>query len=176
MTKPLPQILDDEWEPPPREPRRVVVVAACVGAALLVACVAFFKISAGMSRPDDERIWGPIATPVDDRVWGGGPIATVPTSVSHDSVRHAATRPAPPPAPASRRLPGYLSINSRPWAELSVDGQVVGNTPQVRVRVMPGRHHLLLARPGFQAHSAWVDVPAGATVRLTNITLAEITQ
>jgi len=69
-----------------------------------------------------------------------------------------------------------LSVNSRPWAELSVDGQVVGNTPQVKVRVIPGRHQLLLARPGFQAHSVWVVVPAGVTVRLTNITLAEITQ
>jgi PEGA domain-containing protein len=149
-----------------------MLVAACIGAALVVACVAFFKTSGRVSRSDDERIWGPIATPYEDHVSAAGPIATVPTAASA-SVRRAET---PRPAPAPLRLPGYLSVNSRPWAELSVDGQVVGNTPQVRVRVIPGRHHLLLARPGFLAHSAWVEVPAGATVRLTNITLAEITQ
>jgi len=170
---PPPRILDDAWEPPPGTRRRPALVAVCIGTALVVACVAFFKTSARMSQLDDQRIWGPIATPYEERASSGRPIVTVPTAVVSDSVRHVATaRPAARP----RQLPGFLSVNSRPWAELSVDGQVVGNTPQVRVRVIPGRHHLLLARPGFLAHSAWVDVPAGATVRLTNITLAEITQ
>jgi serine/threonine-protein kinase len=131
-----------------------------------------------VSPPDDQRIWGPIATPYEDRV------ATVPTPVApepalHDEPARPAPRPRPSaasPAPRQPAAPGYLSVNSRPWAELSVDGQVVGNTPQVRVRVIPGRHQLLVARPGFQAYSVWVDVRAGATVRLTNITLAEITQ
>lgn len=180
-SSPLPRILDDVWEAPPRNRRRVGLVAVSIGTALVVACVAFLKTSARMSQRDDQRIWGPIATPYEDHVSaaGGGPFASVPTAAV-DSVRHAETaRPAPrpraPAAPAPRQ-PGYLSVNSRPWAELSVDGQVVGNTPQVKVRVIPGRHQLLLARPGFQAHSVWVDVPAGVTVRLTNITLAEITQ
>ena len=175
-------ILDDDWEPPPRPRRRPVLVAACMGTALVVAGVAFFKASAGISRPDDERNWRPSATRYEAHDSGGGgvPIATVPTAVASDSVHRAEpARPAPRPraaAPAPRRLraPAYLSVNSRPWAELSVDGQVVGNTPQVRVRVVPGRHHLVLARRGFQTHSAWVDVPPGATVRLTNITLTEI--
>ncbi len=162
-SSPLPQIVDDVWEAPPRNRRRVALVAVSIGTALVVACVAFFKTSARMSQRDDQRIWGPIATPYEDHVG---------RAAAADSVRHIETaRPAPRP-----RQPGYLSVNSRPWAELSVDGQVVGNTPQVKVRVIPGRHQLLLARPGFQAHSVWVDVPAGVTVRLTNITLAEITQ
>jgi hypothetical protein len=72
--------------------------------------------------------------------------------------------------------PGYLSINSSPWAELSLDGHVVGNTPQVKIRVTPGRHHVQLARDGFQTHSAWVNVPAGGTMRLTGITLAAVTR
>ncbi len=163
QSTPPPRILDDVWEPPPGTRRRPVLVAACIGTVLVVACVAFFKTSARVSQRDDQRMWGPIATPYEDHV---------ATAAAADSVRHIETaRPAPRP-----RQPGYLSVNSRPWAELSVDGQVVGNTPQVRVRVIPGRHQLLLARPGFQAHSVWVDVPAGVTVRLTNITLAEITR
>jgi len=175
---PLPRILDDVWEPPPQPRRRPTLVAACIGAALVVASVAFFKTSTRVSPPDDQRIWGPIATPYEERVSGGGgpPIATVPTAVASDSRPAPRPRAAAVPAPRPLAAPGYLSVNSRPWAELSVDGQVVGNTPQVRVRVIPGRHHLLLARPGFQAHSAWVEVRPGATVRLTNITLSEITQ
>src|SRR2546426_1743795 len=80
-------------------------------------------------------------------------------------------RPRPTPhiveraAPAANRRAAYLSINSSPWAELSVDGHVVGSTPQVRIRVTPGRHHLLLVREGFRTHSAWVTVPTGGTVR-----------
>ena len=61
-------------------------------------------------------------------------------------------------------------------AEVSVDGRVVGNTPQIKIRVTPGRHHLLLAREGFQTHSAWVVVPAGGNVRLTDITLTVVTR
>jgi len=72
--------------------------------------------------------------------------------------------------------PGYLSINSSPWARVLVDGRAVGTTPQVRIRVTAGRHHLSLVREGFQAHTAWVTVPAGGTVRLTDITLSKITQ
>jgi len=84
---------------------------------------------------------------------------------------------SPPPPPRPRpQLAGYLSINSSPWAELSVGGRMVGSTPQVRIRVTPGRHHLVLEREGFQTHRAWVNVPAGGTVRLTDITLAEITR
>jgi len=57
-----------------------------------------------------------------------------------------------------------------------VDGRVVGSTPQIRVRVTPGRHHLLLVREGFKTQSAWVDVVAGGTVRITNITLEKDAQ
>src|SRR5690349_145922 len=111
---PLPQILDDEWEPPPRPPRRPILLAACIGTALVVASIALLKTTTRVSQPDDPRIWGPIATPYEDHVSGGG-------SIAPDSVRHAATaRPAPRPrapaaAPAPRQLPapGYLSINSR---------------------------------------------------------------
>jgi hypothetical protein len=71
---------------------------------------------------------------------------------------------------------GYLSINSSPWAQVSVDGRVLGTTPQVKIRLTPGRHHLLLVREGFRTHSAWVNVVSGGTVRLTDITLAATTR
>ena len=155
---PLPRILDDVWEPPrPNRPSRVrvLVVAASIGTALIMASVAILK-SSERTQPGDESAWARPAPP-----------------------------PPPPPPPPRRRptqrfvrlpLPGYLSINSNPWAELSVDGRVVGSTPQIRVRVTPGRHHLLLVREGFKTQSAWVDVVAGGTVRITNITLEKDAQ
>jgi len=175
-----PVLFDDAWEPPPQpNPGRRVAIGAFVVIAFIATGVHLLK-----SR---ERVW----EPNDVSTWVPPPRAPAPTATSYKGLPTkslydlaepndvVAERPAPRPraAPAARaanRLPGYLFVNSSPWAELSLDGHVVGNTPQVKIRVTPGRHHLLLARSGFHAHSAWVNVPAGGTVRLTDITLAEI--
>ena len=183
---PPPRILDDDWEAPQQDKPhrlRVVVFAASIGTALIMACVAILRSSQRPWEPGDERAWVRPAPP---------PYAIAPdTALLSKRVTPPSARPPPPPPeppkppplpppppPPPRRptqravgLAGYLSINSSPWAELSVDGRVAGSTPQVRVRVTPGRHHLLLVREGFKTHSAWVDVAAGGTVRITNITL-----
>jgi len=168
--RPLPRILDDVWEPPPSQKRRPRAVAACIGIGLILT-LALLGSRARLWEPGDERVWVPIAA--------------VPARITPDTeFRAAPPTPNPPEPPmvqrpaarAATRPAGYLSINSSPWAELSVDGHVVGSTPQVRIRVTSGRHHLLLVRAGFQPHSAWVTVPAGATVRLTDITLAAATR
>jgi len=159
---PLPRILDDDWEAPPSNRGRGRVVAACIGVALIVTGVALLSSGARVWQSDDGRIWGPIAP--------------APSSIAEASGGGPTTHPRSRVAPAANRLAGYLSVNSSPWAALSVDGRVVGTTPQVRIRVTPGRHHLLLVRVGFQTHSTWVSVPAGGTVRLTDITLAAITR
>ncbi len=183
--QPLPRVLDDEWEPPQSNRGRRAVVAAFIGMALIVTGVGLVRSLERVSRPDDQRAWVPVPPP----------FAAAPPAMSPDTGLRAGRltgtlnhfdlseddgmleSPPPPPWPQPRpRLAGYLSINSSPWAELSVDGHVVGSTPQIRVRVTPGRHHLILEREGFQPHSAWVTVPAGGNVRLTGITLAEITR
>jgi hypothetical protein len=186
----LPLLLDEEWEAPPRSRTRVAVIAAFTGVALIVSCVALLTSRDRTWEPGDNSSW------VTKRVTGslshGDP--SEPTGVFE------APPPPPPPPPPVRppspegrggqgvrtkgrggqgvRTPpaGYLSINSSPWAQVSVDGRVVGTTPQVKIRLTAGRHHLLLVREGFQAHSAWVIVPTGGTVRLTDITLAATTR
>jgi hypothetical protein len=178
----LPLLLDDEWEPPPRSRSRVrvVVIGAFTGVALIVSCVAVLKSRDRTWEPGEKGSWAP------ERVTG---------SLSHvdpsepTGVFEAPPPPLPPlpPAPAPRRpaprvvarptpLAGYLSINSSPWARVLVDGRGVGTTPQVKIRVTAGRHHLMLVREGFQTHTVWVTVPAGGTVRLTDITLSTITR
>jgi len=71
-------------------------------------------------------------------------------------------------------LPGYLSINSTPWAELSVDGRVIGNTPQLNIRVPAGAHAVELRRNGFETRRTSVTVGSGSTVRITNIVLTRV--
>jgi len=186
---PLPRILDDVWEPPrPNRPSRlrVVVVAASIGTALIMASVAILK-SSERTQPGDESAWARPAPPPPYAITRDTtPLLSHGETPALNEASAPPKPPPPPPPPPPRRrptqrfvrlpLPGYLSINSNPWAELSVDGRVVGSTPQIRVRVTPGRHHLLLVREGFKTQSAWVDVVAGGTVRITNITLEKDAQ
>ena len=184
--QPLPQVLDDEWEPPQSSRRRRTVVAACIGMTLIVTCVGLVRSLEPVSRPDAEHAWVPLpraTTPPATSPDTALPATRLTGPLNHfdlsdDDEMRASPPPLPPPPPRHYRprLAGYLSINSSPWAELSVDGHVVGSTPQIKIRVTPGRHHLILVRAGFQPHSAWVNVPAGRNVRVTDITLAAITR
>ncbi len=191
---PLPRVLDDDWEAPQQNrPHRlrVVVVAASIGTALIMACVAILRSSERPLEPGDARAWvrpapPPYAIRPDTALHGTGvrppPLTGVAPPVPPETLESSPSfSPPSPRRPELRRRPqrvvglaGYLSVNSSPWAVLSVDGRVAGSTPQVRVRVTPGRHHLLLVRQGFKPHSAWVDVAAGGTVRITNITLEKV--
>ena len=44
---------------------------------------------------------------------------------------------------------GILRINSLPWAQVFVDGRMVGYTPQRSIRVTPGEHDVRLVNPSF---------------------------
>jgi len=184
-----PLILDDDWEPPPR-PRRANVVA--IG-ALVIACVTFVTIRAYVwaqnqpapvevrsASPPRGMLWYPDP---DDSTFGlpARPQAAPP---------HAPAAPVAPPARPSARsavspparvamrarplLPGQLSVNSTPWSVLSLDGHVVGNTPQLGIRVTAGRHRLVFARDGFAAETTWVTVAPGATVKITGLVLKRV--
>jgi hypothetical protein len=39
---------------------------------------------------------------------------------------------------------GYLTVNSIPWANVYVDGRLVGTTPIRSLRLTPGRHQVML--------------------------------
>jgi len=66
-------------------------------------------------------------------------------------------------------------VSTRPWALLSVDGRLIGNTPKVNVRLAAGMHQFRLQRPGFKTYEAAVKVKAGETVSITNLTLTATT-
>jgi len=188
---PIPLLMDDGWEAPAPTRTRIAVIATVVGFALIVTCVELLRSRERMWEPEDESSWMPPA-----RVSSMSPDTALRTERVAGTLNHfdpaeptdvLESAPSRPPSPAEPALSvakrrggqgvrtGYLSINSSPWAEISVDGHVVGTTPRVRIRITPGRHHLLLLHEGFQTHSAWIIVPAGGTVRLTGITLEKIT-
>src|SRR6266481_8073634 len=108
-SRPLPRILDDEWEAPPSNRGRGRVVAACIGGALIVTGVALLSSGARLWQSDDQRIWGPIAP--------------APSSIADASGGGPTPHPPSPVAPAVNRPAGYLSVNSSPWAAVSVDGR-----------------------------------------------------
>lgn len=173
-------VLDDDYEP--ATPRRSIRAPMVVLASLaLIAGAAFVTIRAGVWTPDtsrfaDAQFQAPPAAAKRHDLW-------YPDSVESVWARSQIASPVEshPPTPPSRprvaaKPLGFLAINSTPWAELSVDGRVVGNTPQIKVPVAPGRHQLVLARAGFATRRTSVSVVPGATVRITDITLQRVAQ
>jgi hypothetical protein len=58
---------------------------------------------------------------------------------------------------------GYLQFLAKPWAEVSVDGRPVGETPLARVSVPVGPHGVVMEHPRFGRHERTVDVRLGET-------------
>jgi serine/threonine protein kinase len=63
-------------------------------------------------------------------------------------------KPAPEPAPAQAGEshasgPGTLRVNSRPWAQVFVDGKLIGVTPQRSISLPAGTHTLQLVNDDF---------------------------
>ena len=62
---------------------------------------------------------------------------------------------------------GTLRINSRPWSEVYLDGRLIGNTPQMSVRVPAGRYTLRLSNPELgMSKTMIVQVAAGELVQV----------
>jgi hypothetical protein len=71
-------------------------------------------------------------------------------------------------APIALDLPkGSLSVNALPWAEVTIDGERVGETPIGNVALTIGSHDVVFRHPelGEQRHK--VVVTAAAPARLS---------
>src|SRR5712691_33691 len=104
------------------------------------------------SRPDP--ISPPYSAPPPVR-------ATRPTVMSRAPV---VKRPASPSPSAASLVdqryvePGLLSVNAIPWGSVYLDGQPIGNTPQIDRTVGPGRHRLRVERDGYRPYDRMIDV------------------
>jgi hypothetical protein len=60
---------------------------------------------------------------------------------------------------------GTLRLNSRPWAQVSVDGHAVGNTPQPNLQLSAGKHKIQLSNPQLGlAKTVTVTIKGGETL------------
>jgi hypothetical protein len=79
-------------------------------------------------------------------------------------------RSSPPRAAApARQAPsagtGYLRLNSRPWAEVTIDGKPAGATPLLNVELAAGAHTVTLSNPQFGLKkSVKLQIVAGETL------------
>src|SRR4029077_1754014 len=85
---------------------------------------------------------------------------------------------SPPPRRVERAVqrppePALLSVNSVPWGSVFVDGQPVGNTPQIDHQVPAGSHRLRVERDGFRPYERLIELASGQRLRITDITLVE---
>lgn len=60
---------------------------------------------------------------------------------------------------------GTLSINALPWAEVTLDGQAMGQTPLGNVSVAIGNHEVIWRHPQYGERRQTVKVTAAAPVR-----------
>src|SRR5256885_825569 len=194
---------DDEMErparPPARRPGRLVAAAALVivvgGGAVWLGtspAPASQTTAYDASIPPVESL--PSPTPEVARADTAAPAAaTPPPEPPREPVRRpeptpvkrtpVARRTTPAASPPPRRVerpdppppaePALLSVNSVPWGSVYVDGQPVGNTPQIDLQVASGSHLLRVERDGFRPYERKIEVASGQRLRITDIALVE---
>jgi tRNA A-37 threonylcarbamoyl transferase component Bud32 len=169
---------------PGQDRRRVV------GGALAIAAVAIVLAWKGPAvvRTVRRMVTPPKVVPIasfttDTAAPGAGPATSPPVAVPGRGSQPAAPPAAPPPAPATpapatpTRAPvvapgtARLFVNSMPWGQLYVDGQLVGNTPRANLPLAAGTHTIQVVREGFAPYADTVHVLAGQVVRITDIVL-----
>jgi len=166
-------LFDPEEETPPRRRwYRLGVALALTASVSVLWLAAQARQPTQMGPIASERALPVAPTPTPE------PVAVAPAPAPPVTPPRARTVAPAPPAPRRaapvERAPGYLSVNTRPWALLSIDGRLIGNTPRIKVRLTPGVHQFRLQRVGFKPYEAAVEVKAGETVSITNITLTAI--
>ena len=72
------------------------------------------------------------------------PRAAAPVQAASAPVRFA---PVPASQPRVSGAQGTLRLNSRPWAQVFVDGRMVGNTPVMNMPLSAGSHSIKLVNP-----------------------------
>jgi serine/threonine-protein kinase len=77
---------------------------------------------------------------------------------------------APPPPVVKEKTVvvglGYLTLNTKPWAKVSIDGQPYGSTPLFKTKLEPGRHtiHLVNEQAGINLKRT-VNIKPGQTLK-----------
>ena len=62
---------------------------------------------------------------------------------------------------------GTLAVNALPWAEVSIDGERVGETPIGSVSVPIGTHDIVFRHPDLGERRTTATVTTGAATRVS---------
>jgi serine/threonine-protein kinase len=106
----------------------------------------------------------------------------LPVLLITNALKDAASRPVPVPArvpvPEEPRRPpkkkivrpagkGTLTINTRPWSEVWVDGKKLGLTPLAYKELSAGRHKLVLKNPRLKLKKTlWIRIHPDKTTEM----------
>ena len=96
--------------------------------------------------------------------------------VTHTAPPKTVVKPTPPPANTGGRMElGRLYVNSLPWGNVYLDGQMVGTVPLKDLPVWPGTHSLRVEREGFQPYERTFEIGSSQQLKITDIVLRELT-
>ncbi len=101
---------------------------------------------------------GSRATPSEPGTHGPG---------ASESVTSPPVTSPPVASPPVASTSGTLRVSSRPWSVVTIDGKVVGNTPQMSLSLAAGSHRVHLRSPDFEIEKELnVSIRAGETETL----------
>ncbi len=179
-------VLIKGWEPPP-DPRRGLKIAGrlaivlVIGGALAVNADGITRLFRPPPPVRSPRPVTPIPPPASQATLPPTvqPPATpesrsparTPTRTPARTPTRAPSRSTPAPAPVVNTR---LFINSTPWGQVFLDGELLGNTPRANLELTPGTHTIRIARAGYQPYERTLRAQAGDTLRLTDIVLEPI--
>jgi serine/threonine-protein kinase len=114
--------------------------------------------STGMRRPEPAE--GPPTLPPRSVSALPAPVGVEPAEVRPAPIVLVMPEREPPP-------PGRLRFAVTPWAEVSVDGVAVGETPRRELSLPPGSYTARLVHPDFRPFQRKVTIRPGETTPLT---------
>jgi len=158
-------------ERPLTSSRAPLLIALGVAAA---AAIAFLAWPTGPTPVGEVEGPGADAVPVADSApdeMDSGPPAPppdLPPDGGEGSVSDAGVDAGPPaPDPPPTRGRATLTANAAPWAEVTLDGRVIGNTPIRNQSIRAGRHTVVMRNDSLGAEArASFEVAAGEAVTL----------
>lgn len=115
----------------------------------------------GLAVGEDQDSKPPDAQPTGVAVQGpqADPVAQGQPPQQDDDADRKKT--SPPPTSGK----GTLRINTTPWTQVYVDGQLVGNTPQMGIQLKAGTHRVTLVNNDFEIRKTMnIRITAGKTV------------
>lgn len=138
---------DAEATPHGAEPRTVAAPTPTSALATREVAEPTAAVAVGTADEGDDGVETSAAPPLERR----RPPAHEP----------ALEEPVPPP-PSQALESAHVRVNARPWAEVRIDGSVVGVTPIVDFALAPGEHDLELVNPALgRSHTAHLSLAPG---------------